>query len=481
MGWAVAWQVLGAIGLTGALSAWAGGYFGGFLPPPAGLVRAARNAAQYWRPPAPAVSSGLYHLVLCALDGDDTREGTLRLLYLALNPNDYPMLRVTLSARCIRLSKWHAREDLTAGAAKADRVLRDHKADAVLWGEVPKPGDSLRFFLRGAGKQATQMILFDKGEAKERPDGAFGTVLAAVALSQILPVTEEAGHYLAARVKPVEARLKVLLAEPRLVPMAELGSLHHAHGLALQVIGEQAGDNSALADAITAYRDALKEWTRARAPLQWGTTQNNLGNALATLGERESSTARLEQAVDAFRDALKERTRERVPLQWATTQNNLGVALRMFGERESGTARLEQAVNAFRDALKEWTRERVPLQWATTQNNLGIALLRLGQRESGTAHLEQAVDAFRDALKELTRERVPLQWAATQDNLGIALRTLGERESGTARLEQAVDAYRDALKERTRERVPLQWAATQNNLGNAQNLLNERLKPLQKS
>ncbi len=56
-------------------------------------------------------------------------------------------------------------------------------------------------------------------------------------------------------------------------------------------------------------------------------TQNNLGNALGRLGERESGTARLEEAVAAFREALKERTRERVPLEWAMTQNNLGNAL----------------------------------------------------------------------------------------------------------------------------------------------------------
>ncbi len=93
-----------------------------------------------------------------------------------------------------------------------------------------------------------------------------------------------------------------------------------------------------------------------------------------TLGERESGTARLEEAVAAYRDALKEWTRERVPLDWATTQNNLGDAFTSLGERESGTARLEEAVAAFRDALKERTRERVPLHWATTQNNLGGAL-----------------------------------------------------------------------------------------------------------
>ena len=39
MDWADLWKVLGAIGLTGALSAWFGGYLGGFLPPPPRLVR----------------------------------------------------------------------------------------------------------------------------------------------------------------------------------------------------------------------------------------------------------------------------------------------------------------------------------------------------------------------------------------------------------------------------------------------------------
>jgi tetratricopeptide (TPR) repeat protein len=82
----------------------------------------------------------------------------------------------------------------------------------------------------------------------------------------------------------------------------------------------------------------------ARAPLRWAMSQMNLGNALAMLGERESGTARLEEAVSAYREALQELTRARVPLDWATTHMNLGNALSRLGERESGTARLEEAV-----------------------------------------------------------------------------------------------------------------------------------------
>jgi hypothetical protein len=46
------------------------------------------------------------------------------------------------------------------------------------------------------------------------------------------------------------------------------------------------------------------------------------------LGERESATARPTEAVIIFHEALKEFTRARAPLLWATTQNNLGNALR---------------------------------------------------------------------------------------------------------------------------------------------------------
>jgi tetratricopeptide (TPR) repeat protein len=114
----------------------------------------------------------------------------------------------------------------------------------------------------------------------------------------------------------------------------------------------------------------------------WATTQNYLGRALSTLGVRETGTARLEEAMAAFRDALKERTRERMPLDWAQTQNNLGNALEALGARETGTARFEEAVAAYQEALKELTRERVPLDWAVSTGNQGVALRLLAERRA---------------------------------------------------------------------------------------------------
>ena len=184
----------------------------------------------------------------------------------------------------------------------------------------------------------------------------------------------------------------------------------------------------------------------ASAADEHGTALNDLGTALQTLGERESGTDKLQDAVTAYRDALKEYTRNRVPLDWARTQMNLGNALKTLGERESGTDKLQDAVTAYRDALKEYTRDRVPLGWAMTQMNLGNALQTLGERESGTDKLQDAVTAYQNALKERTRDRVPLGWAMTQGNLAILHLAFFDKTGEAARLDAASEAA-DAAKE----------------------------------
>jgi uncharacterized protein YjbI with pentapeptide repeats len=68
----------------------------------------------------------------------------------------------------------------------------------------------------------------------------------------------------------------------------------------------------------------------------------SLGNALGKLGERESGTARFEQSVAAYRAALEERTRERAPLDWAATQ----VALEPMANRKH-LKRLREGVDGW--------------------------------------------------------------------------------------------------------------------------------------
>ena len=82
---------------------------------------------------------------------------------------------------------------------------------------------------------------------------------------------------------------------------------------------------------------------------------------------------RLRQAVSAFQASLEERTRARAPLDWAGTQNNLANALLKLGAGENGTAQIQEAVAAYGAALQEYTREQAPAYWAMSFGNQGVA------------------------------------------------------------------------------------------------------------
>ena len=334
------------------------------------------------------------------------------------------------------------------GHEKARAYLLQSGADVLIWGAVLKVADKSEpnlYWTPRRGVEPARDWGRYRTEDLELPEVFWEDL---IEILQLLVVTRDAefrsleGRFVADRLRPFIEKIRHLLTSGAEGWSEQIRArVRFVLAGSLETLGEQAGANDALAEAIVLYREALKEYTRERVPLDWAMTQNNLSTALARLGEREAGTAGLEQAVAAYREALKEYIRERVPLDWAMTQNNLGGALARLGEREAGTERLEEAVAAYREALKEWTRERVPLQWAGTQNNLGNALRSLGEREAGTAGLEQAVATFREALKERTRERVPLQWAMTQNNLGTALGSLGEQQKDVSVVCEALGAH----------------------------------------
>ena len=93
------------------------------------------------------------------------------------------------------------------------------------------------------------------------------------------------GHYLVPLMRASADRLEPIIK--RLNPVFDAntrGSLLMSYALLRETIGEQAGSNEDLPQAIAALRAALQEWTRERVPLQWAMIQNNFGPALRTLG-----------------------------------------------------------------------------------------------------------------------------------------------------------------------------------------------------
>jgi tetratricopeptide (TPR) repeat protein len=95
-------------------------------------------------------------------------------------------------------------------------------------------------------------------------------------------------------------------------------------------------------------------------------TQNNLGDTLvaqAKLLAGAERAARLAEAVGAYREALKVYTLDASPSDYAMTQNNLGNALGNQAKLLAGkerAARLAEAVGAYQEALKVYTESHYP-------------------------------------------------------------------------------------------------------------------------
>ena len=79
---------------------------------------------------------------------------------------------------------------------------------------------------------------------------------------------------------------------------------------------------------------------------------HDLGTTLARLGEQTGNSDFLRRAVTAYREALKERTRARVPLNWAGTQFNLAILRGVMAERSGRAEEATQAVAHAEGALE---------------------------------------------------------------------------------------------------------------------------------
>lgn len=358
----------------------------------------------------------------------------------------------------------------------AQKWLNKKHNDVLVWGRRKSDGVvSLRFTARdGVTTDAATHRLTEDLDLPESAIAQLGGVIAVQAASLAAPAVDQAGIYLAPKMREISDRLKPFADYPPASFDANTRAwLRFSFALARQTLGEQTGHSSYLEEAIVGYRAALDDWHCDKVPLFWAITQNNLGNALCALGAKDLEPRRLEEAIEAYCASLQIKPDNGVALDWAMTQDNLGIALMVLGKREPSSIRLEESLRAHRSALQMVSREKTPLLWANFMHNLAGTLRALGEREEGSERLEEAVMVFRSVLEVRKRDLTPLKWAKTQTGLGGALQILGNRSADIQLLTESVAAFHAALGEQLREQVPLAWAGTQYGLGIALRNLGE--------
>ena len=79
-----------------------------------------------------------------------------------------------------------------------------------------------------------------------------------------------------------------------------------------------------------------------------GRIQLNIANSLKALGERQSGNEDLELSIKAYREALKEFTKDRDPMDWAAVKTSLANALSESAIRKNDAEPLKEAIAAYR-------------------------------------------------------------------------------------------------------------------------------------
>jgi hypothetical protein len=250
-------------------------------------------------------------ILLAKIDGDGN-DSHRRTLAETIRREFGDAVEMTRWTTALPLIDGHEYDAERGAYATAQRWLREKRCDVLLAGREKgknAAGEtvlSLQFIT--AEHESEKTGSYKLSDTLDLPVGFVSDLGAAIAAHIMMSASvavQMQGHFLVPPMRAAADRFGPIIRQlnPAFDSVTR-GSLLHSYALICNAIGVQAGSSSELATAVDTYREALKEWTRERVPLDWATTQNNLGTALATLGERESGTARLDEAVEAFREAL---------------------------------------------------------------------------------------------------------------------------------------------------------------------------------
>ena len=266
------------------------------------LTRAWRR----WR--VPSAAPGKISVVLAQLHEDNSNRALRETVREAIVAQLGEAVEVILWPESLRVGDGrHAEADADA-QRQAQKWLKSKSCDLLVWGRVKGDKTLALRFTPAAGPGSDMRSYGLTSETLELPANFvshLGAAVAARIVVEAAPAVDMSGHYLVPLMRRTAERLAPVIETLNPAFDADTrGSLFFSYALVKATIGEQAGSNDDLRQAVTAYRDALQEKTRERVPLQWAMTQNNLGTALTSLGERESGTAHLAEAVTAFGEAL---------------------------------------------------------------------------------------------------------------------------------------------------------------------------------
>ena len=527
--------LLGFGGLVaGALSAWLLGAFDLYFPRVQWVLLAAHNTLT--RPELQA-TQGSFRFVLCWLDDDPTgTHGD------SIEASFRDVGGVKLFRSAVQVSADGARDDWEEPmSTRARQILEDWDADLAIVGSANVPTDDaprdVKFSLWFVPREGKGTLHYGNQRRYKLDDGILGVKdfhfdlreqLELFAWTAVAPAVNDhdQGRVLDSRLTPVVARIQSFLERDSLLTQPQRADFQLTLGRALLVLGHRAGDVQRLADATTAFREALSGYstsdtTRHDLSAEQGSETcdrpcrtRHLAATLGVMGRWKGEMAPLEEAIALFDQQAQLYTRDTAPLDWANTQHNLGatrlalgdigcsvdlvarglhalteaadiyrlkgrlpdlamaqhnrgVALLLSGVYGRDPVPLTEALESLAQAAETYRVEQMPLSWANAETDRSIVLTVRGSFERDTTYINEAVTTLDRVLADASVHEAPEVLGRATLMRGAALLTLGELTADESSVREAVEAFNVVLDADIRAKKPWTWARAQSNRGDA--------------
>jgi tetratricopeptide (TPR) repeat protein len=193
-------------------------------------------------------------------------------------------------------------------------------------------------------------------------------------------------------------------------------------------------------------------------PRQWQTDmdalmQNQIKNqrvddleehnaALAMIVKRQESVDELEEAIVAFRESLKVYTKEANLRRWLNTQYEIAQALQKIGNKLQQPQRHEEAISIFREQQTVLQRQYAPAQWAGIQNNIASAVDSIATITQDPEKFREAAVVYAEAIAAVP-DNQPFSSMYMKKNLADLKCHLGRIDTDKKALQESVDLFQE--------------------------------------
>src|SRR5208337_4358851 len=220
--------------------------------------------------PLPSCGNGSFCVAVMHFENDDHRNYE-DLVVAGLAPLEG--ITVLRFDRTISLRGARPQDVITTGNRRAREYLERSAAHLAIWGHVQHRDNKGVPLLYWTTNESTGL---PRAYGYYDPNGVilpaifwtdFSDVLQLLVMHQYAEFEEQRGRYIAQRLKPFIERVRALLANNTQLDGKAKYQTHMVIANALEIHGEQSGQNELLQDAISQFQQAAGERPRPTAPL----------------------------------------------------------------------------------------------------------------------------------------------------------------------------------------------------------------------